>query len=401
VGRPRYRWAVLAAGTAAQAAYIGFVFGLPILAPALQDELNLSLTQVGVVIAAPWVGAAATLLPWGFLADRLGERIVLAGGIGLCGVLLLLAAATTSYLVLLLVLAAAGAAGASVNSASGRAVMSWFGREERGLALGIRQSSSPLGGILAAVALPPVERAGGVDAAFVFLAALLLAGALAGGYVVRDVPAESGVDETPAVLRNPTLWLLGASGALYLVAQVAVTGFLVLFLHEERGFSTQEAAAVLGASQAVAIAVRIAAGRWSDVADNRLGPLRVMGLAASVSLVVTAALVDAPTWSLVGAFVVAGAVSMAWNGLSFAAAAELVGRARSGAAIGFQQTALVVSGAVAAPLFAALVDAVSWRAGFAAAAAAPLIGCALLVGLREGESRDAVPRSAFPRQSPE
>jgi sugar phosphate permease len=335
------------------------------------------------------VGAAGTLLPWGFLADRVGERIVLAGGVGLCGVLLLLAAATTSYLVLLLVLAAAGAAGASVNSASGRAVMSWFGPEERGLALGIRQSSSPLGGILAALALPPIERAEGLDAAFVFLAVVLLAGALAGGYIVRDVPAESGVHETPAVLRNPTLWLLGASAALYLVAQVAVTGFLVLFLHEERGLSTQKAAAILGATQALAIAIRVAAGRWSDVSQNRLGPLRVMGLAACVSLVGTAALVDAPTWALVAALVVAGAVSMSWNGLSFAAAAELVGRARSGAAIGFQQTALVASGAVAAPLFAALVEAVSWQAGFAAVAAAPLAGWAVLLGLREG--RAAIP----------
>jgi sugar phosphate permease len=357
---------------------------LPVLAPALQDELGIGLTEVGVLIAAPWVGAVVTLLPWGLLADRLGERFVLAGGLGFSGLLLLPAALTTSHILLIILLVLAGAAGASVNAASGRAVMSWFGADQRGLALGIRQTATPVGGIIAAVALPPIEQVGGLEAAFVALGTFTLATAAVGALVVRDVPAESGLEKAPAVLRNARLWLLGVSGALYLVAQVAIIGFLVLFLHEEHGLSTQEAAAVLAVIQGVAIVVRIGVGRWSDLIGARIPPLRLLGLGAFGSLALAAALVEAPTWGVLLAFVSAGAFSMSWNGLSFTAAAEFAGRARSGAAIGFQQTVLVGSGAAVPPLFAAIVEATSWRVAYALAAFAPLAGWALLLRLREG-----------------
>ena len=78
---------------------------------------------------------------------------------------------------LCVLLALAGAAGSSVNSASGRAVMAWFPAEQRGLALGIRQAAIPIGGALAAIALPPIEQAGGVQAAFLAIAAVSFAGA--------------------------------------------------------------------------------------------------------------------------------------------------------------------------------------------------------------------------------
>jgi len=67
------------------------------------------------------------------------------------------------------------------------------------------------------------------------------------------------------------------------------------------------------------------------------------------------------------------ALAVAAATVSFAAAAELGGDARSGAAIGFQQTALAVVGAGASIGFAA-VAGVSWHAAFALAAAAPLLG---------------------------
>jgi sugar phosphate permease len=335
-----------------------------------------------VVIAAPWVGPIGTLLPWGLLADRAGERRVLAAGLAACAALAVPLAFTSSFAAVVALLGAAGAAGASVNSASGRAVMSWFGAAERGLALGIRQTATPLGAAVAALALPGLERAGGLEAAFLFLAALVFAGAVAGGAVVRDVPAESGAGEAKRVLRDARLWTIGASAGLYLVAQVAITGFLVLYLHDERGFSTQQAALVLAAIQGVAVVLRIALGRWSDVLGNRIGPLRLVGLVTFATLAVTAAVLGASTGVVVAAFLVTGGTAMSWNGLSFAAAAELAGRARSGAAIGFQQTILTTTATVVPPLFAVLVDLASWRTGFALAALAPLLGSFMLAGRR-------------------
>jgi hypothetical protein len=97
-----------------------------------------------------------------------------------------------------------------------------------------------------------------------------------------------------------------------------------------------------------------------------------------VSLVVTAALTEGPLAVLLPALVAAGALSLSWNALSFTAAAELAGRARSGAALGFQQTALSVASTAAPPLFAAVVAASSWGVGFGLAALFPLAGLAVL-----------------------
>ena len=145
---------MLAAGTAAQTSFSAVLIGLPVLAPALRDEFDLSLFRVGVVLDALWVGALLTLLPWGLLADRVGERIVLGMGLAGCGAALIAAGYAGAFEGLVILLGLAGAAGASVNSASGRAVMQWFPAAERGLALGVRQTAIPLGGLIAAVVLP-------------------------------------------------------------------------------------------------------------------------------------------------------------------------------------------------------------------------------------------------------
>jgi MFS family permease len=374
---------VLAAGTAAQTSFSAVTIGLPVLAPALRDAYDLSLFRVGIVLDSVWIGTMLTLLPWGVLADRLGERLVLALGLGGCGAALIAAAQAGSFAQLFVLLALAGAAGASVNSASGRAVMQWFPASERGFALGVRQTAIPLGGLVAAVALPVL----GVHSGFLFLAALCFAGAIFGAAVIREREAAADVLEPRGLrttLRDSRLWWLCGGSSLYVAAQIAVTGFVVLFLHDERGFSPGEAAAVLAAIQVLAAVLRIAAGRWSDVLGSRIVPLRLVGLASSFTLAVAAAVLEAPAVVLVPAFILAGGFAMSWNGLSFTAAAELAGRGRSGAAIGMQQTALSAAGAVVPPAFAALVAATSWRAGFALAAVFPLVGVQLLRPLRSG-----------------
>jgi sugar phosphate permease len=369
---------VLAAGTLAQSSFSVVGIGLPVLAPALRDEFGLSLTEVGVVLSGTWIGATFTLLPWGLLADRLGERAVLASGLAVGGLGLAAAGFAPDFASLVILLALAGAAGSSVNAASGRAVIAWFPRSQRGLALGIRQTAIPIGGGFAAVVLPPVEHAGGIEAAFVVLGCFCLVAAAVGALTIRDRP-EPGVGEAvPWTLRDPSLWRLCGASGLYVVGQVAVISFVVLFLHDERGWSVGEAAAVLGLIQLLAVGTRIGAGAWSDRVGARVPPLRRIGLASCLTLALVAVLLDAPAAGLVCAFLAAGAISMAWNGLSFTAAAELAGRGRSGAAIGLQQTALSVIGLGVPVAFAATVSASSWRLAYALAALCPLAGAIVL-----------------------
>ena len=382
----RYRWVVLAGGAVAVASGAAmFITGLPVLAPTLQDELDLSIGQIGLLLAAAWVGSTLTLLPWGLGADRFGERVALALGLGACALFLAAAAFVTTFAALFALLALAGAAGSSVNSASGRAVMQWFGPRERGLALGIRQSAIPAGGLIGALVVPRLAAVGGSELAFLFLAGFCALGALVGLIVLRTGdPGESLDSVTVAdTLADAKLWRLSLGSGVYLYAQLALIGFTVLFLHEERDLSASRAALVVAVAQVLAVGFRIAVGRWSDVVGSRVGPLRLVGLAVSAGLVVTSALTGGPMWLLAVTLALAGALSMAWNGLSFAAAAELAGLRRSGAAIGFQQTVLSGIGVVSPPLFAATVSGFSWRAAFLVAAVLPLGGWVALRPLED------------------
>lgn len=373
----RYRWAVLAAGTAAATAGSALFIGPAVIAPAIRDEFDVSLSQVGVLLASLWVGTILTLLAWGLLADRLGERFVLGTGLSLCGGLATAAGWAGQFWTFVVLLFLASAAGASVNAASGRAVMQWFAPEERGLALGIRQTAIPLGVGIGAVALPSLEEAGGLELAFAFLGALCIAAALVAAIVIREAPARDAElegDAIPWTLRDRRLWTLSVGSGLYLFGQIPLLSFAVLFLHDVHGMSAARAGAVLAAFQAGAVLTRIGAGRLSDRLGTRLRPLRWIGLASAGGLLTTALAADADLALVILVIIVAGAVSMAWNGLSLTAAAELAGRARSGAAIGFQQTTLGLIGVVVPVLFALVVERTSYRAGFALAALGPLAG---------------------------
>jgi MFS family permease len=92
--RPRYRWVVLVAAAATQVAFSALQTGLPALGPALRNEFGLSLPALGAVLGATTLGTVATVYAWGVLADRLGERWVLLGGLlGAAGALAAAAAA--------------------------------------------------------------------------------------------------------------------------------------------------------------------------------------------------------------------------------------------------------------------------------------------------------------------
>jgi sugar phosphate permease len=374
---------VLAAGTLAQASFSASSVGLPALSPTLKSEYGLSLTQTGVVLAAVGIGMLFTLLPWGLVADRVDERWVIATGLTGAAVLLVAASRTHTFGAVTGVLVGVGALGASVNAASGRAIMAWFPSTELGLALGIRQTAIPIGGALGAAVLPVLGSSGGTRTAFLFLAAACLTGAVIAAVFIRgDVGGEPEVGEVTQPLHDPYMWRLGTGTGLFLLAQIGITGFVVLFLHEERGLSKEAAGAVLAGIYVLAVAARIGSGTISDRLGSRLGPLRTIGVALALLTACVAAAVAAPLALLIPLFLVAGVLSMSWNGLAYAAAAEAAGAARIGAALGFQQTLLGVVVAGAPPVVAA-VAAHSWRLAFFLAAAGPAAGVLVLQRLRE------------------
>ena len=375
----RYRWLILAAGTMSATSLAAVQIGVSAITPELRDTFHLSLAQIGVVLAAPNAGMMVTFLAWGILTDRIGERPALTIGLLGAALSLVVAGKAHTFGTLVAALTATGAFAASVNSASGRAVMHWFARDERGLALGIRQASVPIGGFFGALALPAIVSHRGVHAAFFALAANCVLWAVLAGIVLRDRPSDEHVaEELRSPLRDARMWLLCWSSTLVLAGQLAIMAYVVLFLHDARGLSTARAAFVLAAVQVGGAIARIVVGRLSDRTGRRIPPfVRVSTLLAG-ALAAAAALVHAPLVVLIPVLVIAGTFGMSWNGLSFTAAAEAAGARRSGAAIGFQQTVLAIGGLIIPIWFAALVSSASWRVAFLAAAACSLAGALLL-----------------------
>jgi sugar phosphate permease len=378
----RYRWTILSAGVVAQAANSAILLGLPSIAPALREHYGLTLPQVGVVLAALNFGSVGTLLLWGVVADRIGERAVIALGQTAAAAGLLWAGRSSSFATLVAALSVTGAVGAGVNAASGRAVMTWFGEDERGFALGIRQMAVPLGGALAAIALPLLNAHISLRAAFDGLATGCVLAAVVGATLLRPEPTDDH-SLLARPLRDPRVWRICIASVFYVLTQLSLIGFFVLFLHDRRGVSTGVAAGGLAATQVLGGVARIVVGRLSDLLRLRIALLRSIALGIALTVGLTTALLDASPWILVPSLVLAGTFALSWNGLSFTAAAEAAGRARSGAAIGLQQTFLSL-GAIVGPIgFAAVVHQTSWRVAFALAAAAPLIGYVLLSPLAE------------------
>src|SRR5512142_3139845 len=113
-----------------------------------------------------------------------------------------------------------------------------------------------------------------------------------------------------------------------------------------------------------------------------MAPLRAIALASATLAAATGLCVGAPLLVLVPVIIAGGVLAMSWNGLSFTAAAELAGRARSGASLGLQQTALAVGGAALPIAFAGLVGRVGWGWAWGLSAIGPAASFAVLRGLR-------------------
>ena len=367
------------------AAQAGAISGLAVLAPEFRDHYDLSLTEIGVLLGVSSIGALLTLLAWGLAADRIGERTTAAIGMLGASAALTVAAHATAFAPLVALLFLMAAFAASANTATARAVTSWFARNERGFALGVRQTAVPIGGFAAALALPPIDDAWGLRTALLVIAGALLSASIVAATLMVEGPIRTVDDETDALrhpVRDRRIWRIASGSSLLIVTQIVLTGFVVLFLESQRDFSHGAAGAVLAGMNVVAIAGRLVAGRLSDRRDSRVGLILRIALATAVSVGISAALVGGPDWLLCAALVVGGGLSMSWNGLAVAATVETVGPGRAGAALGVQQT-MLQSAVVIAPLaFAPFISATSWGVGFAVAAVFPLAGAHVLQRLR-------------------
>lgn len=377
-GHRARRWLVLAVGTVALTAGCCFQYGLAYLIPALRQQ-GLSLEQTGVLVACPTVGLLLTLVAWGAVTDRWGERLVLATGLGAAGLVLLAATRVHGMVALGGCLGVAGAAGASVYAASGRLILGWFAVAERGLAMGIRQSAQPLGVALAALVLPSLG-ALGLPAALMFLGGFCLVAALAVVALVRDPdrPAARAAGEAGAPYRTPVLWRIHAASAVLVVPQFTVATFGLVFLVDTRGWTAPAAGSLLAIGAAGGAASRLLAGYWSDRVRSRMGPMRLLAVATAVILLALAAATLTHSPLEVGILLAAMVLAVSTNGLAFTAVAEYAGAGWAGRALGIQNTGQNLLAAATPPVAALLIGAAGYPPLFAIAGALPLAAAALV-----------------------
>lgn len=366
----RYRWVVLGVGALAQGTNAAVFLGLPALTPQLRAHFDLTLPQVGLLIGAVNLGTMLTLVLWGALADRRGERLVMT--IGGAGAAACLALAATDHAVLAgLALFGTGVFGASVNAASGRAVMTWFTADRRGLAMGIRQTATPLGAALAAIALPAIAATAGVPASFLALSAFTGLVAVAVAVLIREPPgAIRSTRGQGIILRDRALIRLSTASGLLVVPQFTAAALMVELLHEHRGLAIGAAAGLFAAAQVLGGAGRLGVGVWSDAVRSRLGPLRTVTVLVMAGFLLSAALVEAPVWLLAVVLVPTAALALCWNGLAVTAAAEMAPEGNSGTALGMQNSANYLSATITPALAGWVAVTLSWATALVLAGAA-------------------------------
>ncbi len=378
-GPPRQRWLILFVGLAALTAGCTFQYGLAYLIPALRHE-GFTLETAGILVACPTAGLLLALIAWGAAADRWGERLVLSAGLGLAGLILLGARDVPGTAGLGLLLGLAGAAGGSVFAASGRLIMGWFARSERGLAMGIRQGAQPLGVAVAAAVLPTLG-AHGRSAPLLFLAVFCLVSAVAVVILVRDPerPRPADGESRPASpYRQPVLWHIHAASALLVVSQFTVATFALVYLTDARHWAAAAAGRLLAGAQFCGAAARLGAGWWSDRANSRMRPMRILAVATFAGMLILAATAAAGSVAAVPVLLACGVVAVSTNGLAFTAVAEFAGPAWAGRALGVQNTGQNALAAATPPVLALTIGSLGFAASFAMVAVFPL-AAALLV----------------------
>src|ERR1700733_8613573 len=77
---PAARWSVMLISLVVTSTSFAFINGVAFLIPALEAERKTPLTAAGLLASLPICGLVRTLIGWGYVLDRVGERIVLAAG---------------------------------------------------------------------------------------------------------------------------------------------------------------------------------------------------------------------------------------------------------------------------------------------------------------------------------
>jgi MFS family permease len=335
--------------------------GIPTLTGFVKADLGISAAVAGLAISCFSFGRIAGSYGAGVAADRLGERRVIVVGSIAAGVLVgASVAGPLPWFFFCLVLA--GIASAASTPAGGRLVLLAFPRERHGLALGIRQTGIPLGGLIAAAILPRIAHATSWRVSLVVAGAVTLA--LVIPLALSGIETEGDLEERPRTrgpspARDRNIRLLTAWGCLVVTGQYAILAFLALDLHQAGRLALATASLLVAFANFWGIVGRVMWGAVSDraLAHGRKPLLLVLtatGLASALLLFVVPR--SAPIGVLLAVAGFAGVALIGYQGLFITILAETAGPATVGAATGFSITFLQLAIAATGPLYGLVAD---------------------------------------------
>lgn len=303
-------WIILAVA-AGWLLILGGRFLVPALLPQVKASFGVGNAAGGVAVTVLWATYALMQSPAGVLTDRLGERVLIAGSLGLCALAVVLLGGAPTYLVFLLSCGLFGFASGLFGPARGM-VMTRVFADDNSAAIGLTLAAGSIG----SATLPFV--AGSVVGTVswrLLVAALLAPYAVAAGFAWWAVPRRtsdaSDSNKTDTALLGAVRRAVAVPGLRR--AAVAHTGMLFVY-QGLTAFYVTYFVDVVGFNQgviALTFALLFVAGAGTQVAGgfvaNAIGARWVLFVLAAVGAVSAAALpLVGSLWPLVAVTLVVG-----------------------------------------------------------------------------------------------
>ena len=390
VGR---RGAVAAVAISGGALMMGAYANLSLapLAPLVRADLGISLTAIGFITAAIFLGAAVASTPAGHLTDRLGAVRLLA--IAMIGIAVTELTAAASPWVWLFVVAmfGVGLSYGCITPPTNVIVRGAADGANQGLVMSAKQIGVTLGGLVAGLTLPALADAFGWRLSMLapVAGALVVAGLVVATRrnLNHQVGPRAQHAEVMEKLNIRRTWRLGVGGFGFLMAgtQQGFMAYTTLFLTERHGYGL----AIAGVSFAV-LMVGGTIGRlgWAVISDrwfrnNRWTGLLITSLVAAVGLLGMAVLPTGPL--LWPCFVLVGLSSIGWNGVFLALVSNSVPPTHVGRLSGWSLRCVFSGVVVIPPILGYLADHWGWGAAWTFTAVITVIaGFGMYFGARGG-----------------
>lgn len=376
---------------------------VPVLAPEIARDYDVSPRLVGVFVGIIYGGAMFGSLLGGGLSERYGAIRVSQVSVLLCAIGLATIVAIPKALLPLLVVSAVllGFGYGPITPASSHVLIKTAPPDRMALIFSIKQTGVPGGAALAGAVLPGLALALGWHAAFLVTVVVGLVVAMAAQPTRRALDADRHrqrrlltiqiLQPVRLCLVNPRLRELVLIALVYAAMQMSLVAYLVVFLTTALGWSLVGAGFALTATTVGGVIGRVV---WGFVADRLLPPRIVMGLvgliAGACGAIVAFADASWPAALLVPVCTLFGMTAIGWNGVQLSELARAAPKGLAGTitgAAGFLSFSGVVAGP---PIFATIATAAgSFQAAYGVfAVAVGLCGLLLLVHGRRAPIQD-------------